>query len=533
MKLNLVDWVTILGYFSVVFAIGIYFLRKKKDANQYFLAGRKSKWWAVGTTLFAANISTEHFIGLAGSGAAAGLAVGAYEWMAAFCLFVLAWLFVPQYLKSKVYTMPEFLEQRFSPASRWYLTTISVLAYMFTKISVCLFAGAILLKAIVGWDYLTSSIILVCATGLFTIAGGLAAVIYNDILHVTVLIIGSLILVSLGLHKVGGFEGLRNALPPDFFHMLKPANHPLYPWPGTIFGIFILGVWYWCTDQFIVQKSLSALNLNHARAGINFTAVLKILPVFLLVLPGLIARALYSTELVLEPDKAYPLLITRIMPSGLIGLMVAALVGALMSALSAVFNSSATLLTMDVYRKFNPSASDKKLVIMGRLTTVAIIVVSIMWIPLIKHMSNQIYQYLQSVQSYIGAPIAAVFFMGIMWKYTTSKAAIITLVTGGIIGGFRFLLDIIEKTQGTSIDCLKWFADIPFLNFSVLLFLVCITLLFVISKLSLAPDQDKISNLIFRRRNSKEDDHPIWHWVNIATTILVGMTIISLWIHFS
>jgi len=533
MILNIFDWVTIIIYFSIVFGIGLHFARKKKDANQYFLAGRNSKWWAVGTTIFAANISTEHFIGLAGCGAAAGLAVGAYEWMAAFCLFILAWLFVPQYLKSKVFTMPEFLEQRFSPASRWYLTTISILAYVFTKISVCLFAGAILLKAIAGWDYLTSSLILVAATGLFTLAGGLAAVIYNDMLHVAVLIIGSAILVYIGIEKVGGFEQLRNSVPVDFFKMLKPANHPVYPWPGTIFGIFILGVWYWCTDQFIVQKSLSAININHARAGINFAALLKILPVFLLVLPGIIAHALWPTEVATDPDQAFPMLITRIMPAGLVGLMIAALIGALMSSLSAVFNSSATLLTMDVYRKFNPNASDKKLVFMGRLSTIAIIIVSILWIPLIRHMSTQIYQYLQSVQSYIGAPIAAVFFMGILWKKTTSKAAIYTLIFGGVTGGFRFLLDILSKTQAININGLQWFAGIPFLNFSVYLFLTCIALLFIISQFTPAPDQQKIAHIVFNRNINHTGSNAIWHWVNVATTIVVAVSIISLWMYFS
>jgi SSS family solute:Na+ symporter len=533
MVFNIADWLTIILYFSIVFCIGIYFARKKKNASQYFLAGRKSKWWAVGTTIFAANISTEHFIGLAGCGAAAGLAVGAYEWMAAFCLFVLGWLFVPQYLRSKVYTMPEFLEQRFSPASRWCLTIVSVLAYVFTKISVCLFAGSILLHAIAGWDYLTASLILVAATGLFTLAGGLAAVIYNDFLHVVVLIIGSVILVSIGLEKTGGFEGLRNALPADFFQMLKPASHPVYPWPGTIFGIFILGVWYWCTDQFIVQKSLSAVNVYHARAGINLTAALKILPVFLLVLPGLLARALWPSELANNPDQAYPMLITRIMPPGLMGLMIAALVGALMSALSAVFNSSATLLTMDVYRKFNPTASDKKLVMMGRFSTVAIIVVSILWIPLIRHMNNQIYQYLQSVQSYIGAPIAAVFFMGILWKGTTARAAITALVTGGTLGAFRFLLDILGKAGDFSLKGFQWLADIPFLNFSVMLFLFCIVLMIIVSRFTEASDQKKIEPLLYRKQASASLSHPLWNAVNIAVSILVAITIIGLWIHFS
>ena len=216
MELSIYDWLILGLYFLILFTLGVYFARKQKSATQYFLAGRKSRWYVIGPSTFAANISSEHLIGLAGSGAAAGLAVGAYEWMAVFCLFSLAWIFLPKYLKSKVFTMPEFLEKRFNPQCRWYLTVISIIAYIFTKISVALFAGAIILKFTVGWDYLTSALILVVATGLYAMAGGLSAVIYADLIQTTILIAGSVILTLIGLDKVDGFAGLRNALPSDF-----------------------------------------------------------------------------------------------------------------------------------------------------------------------------------------------------------------------------------------------------------------------------------------------------------------------------
>lgn len=269
MTLKILDWTILAAYFIFLFAIGIYYSRKQKSATQYFLAGRNSKWYAIGASVFAANISSEHLIGLAGSGAAAGLAVGAYEWMAVFCIFGLIWVLLPNYLKSKVFTMPEFLEKRYNPQCRWYLTSISILAYIFTKISVALFAGAIILKFVLGWDYMMSALVLMVFTGLYTIAGGLSAVIFADIVQTTILIIGSLILTYIGLDKAGVFFTLRKSLPPDFFDMFKPARDPVYPWPGIVFGILILGIWYWATDQYIVQKALSAKTLiTHGQAEI-------------------------------------------------------------------------------------------------------------------------------------------------------------------------------------------------------------------------------------------------------------------------
>ena len=531
MKFGFFDWLILGVYFLLLFMIGAYYSRKQKNTTQYFLAGRKSRWYAIGASIFAANISSEHLIGLAGSGAAAGLAVGAYEWMAVFCLFSLIWIFLPNYLKSKVFTMPEFLEKRYNPQSRWYLTSISILAYIFTKISVALFAGAILLKYLLGLDTLTSALILVTVTGIYTIAGGLAAVIFADVIQAIILISGSLILTLTGLSRVGGFAGLRESLPPGFFDMVHPASHPVYPWPGVFFGILILGIWYWSTDQYIVQKALSARNLDHARAGANLTALLKILPVFIFVLPGLIGRALWPDELANNPDMAYPIVISRLLPAGLSGLVVAALLAALVSSLSAVFNSCSSLFTMDIYRKINPGAGERQLVFTGRIFTGIIVMIGILWIPFIRHMSDQIYQYLQAVQSYIGPPITAVFLLGIFWKRATGKAAFITLITGGLIGAARFVLDILSKNH--DLGFVTPAVTMSFLNFSIIIFLVCVLLMVVISTLTQLPDREKTEDIVIDFSRIRQTHYTRWTYINIAFSVLVGLIVVSLWSYFS
>ena len=532
MILGTFDWLILILYFMGLFTIGIFFSRKGKNTSQYFLADRKSKWYQIGLSIFAANISSEHLIGLAGSGAAVGLAVGAYEWVAAFCLFTLAWIFIPHYLRSKVFTMPEFLEKRYSSSSRWYLSSLSIIAYIFTKISVSLFAGGILLHVIVGWDFLTSALILVAITGLYTILGGLSAVIFADVIQSIILIVGSAIILFIGLDAVGGFEGLRNTLPDDYFRMMRPAGHESYPWTGTTLGIFILGIWYWSTDQFIVQKALSARGLDHAQTGINFTALLKILPVFLFVLPGLIARSLWPDELINSPDNAFPLMITRLMPKGLTGIMIAALLAALVSSLSSVFNASSTLITMDIYKKFRPRSTEKQLVLAGRLFTLLIVIIGILWIPVIRHMSDQIYQYLQAVQAYISPPIAAVFILGVAWKKASAKAAMYTLVSGGILGAFRFILDILHKSSEFRFGFLNDIAGIAFLNFCIILFIICVMIMILVTLSTKEKLSEQQETLIIRRAGRKTQNET-WRIVNILMSIVIGLTIIGLWAHFS
>ena len=409
-------------YFVIIFGIGVYFARKGRNSVDYFLAGRNVGWFAIGASLFVSNISTEHFIGLAGSGATSGLAVGHFEWLACLILLILGWVFVPFYLRSNVFTMPEFLERRFNRASSVYLASISILAYIFTKISVHLYAAAIVLERVVGWDPLTAAVALVVATGVYTIIGGLSAVIYTELMQTLVLLAGAVALTVIGLSEVGGFDGLRAAVPEHYFSMMKPANHPEFPWTGIFLGAPILGIWYWCTDQVIVQRVLSAKDEGHAKAGTIFAGFLKILPVFVLVLPGLIAFALYpqlfttnANGTVTNGDIAYPTLIVNLLPSGLVGLMIAALLAALMGGMASVFNSASTLVTLDFYKRMKPTASEKQLVFVGRIATGALVVLGLLWVPFIKLLSSQLYIYLQSVQAYISPPIAACFILGILW----------------------------------------------------------------------------------------------------------------------
>src|SRR5262244_680335 len=325
-----IDIAIIAVYFVIVFGIGFYFSRKERTSEDYFLASRDIGWFFVGASLFVSNISTEHFIGLSGTGASSGLAVGHFEWLACLILLILGWVFVPFYLRSNVFTMPEFLERRFNRQCAVYLAGISIIAYIFTKISVQLYAASVVLERVAGWSLWKTAVVLVIATGIYTIAGGLAAVIYTDTVQTLILITGAVALTLIGLNRVGGFEHLRTMVPPSYFHMIKPATDAQFPWTGIFFGAPILGIWYWCTDQVIVQRVLSARDEGHAKAGTIFAGFLKILPVFMLVLPGIIAYALFKDQVSAKPDYAYPTLVLNLLPVGLVGLVMAALLAAVM-----------------------------------------------------------------------------------------------------------------------------------------------------------------------------------------------------------
>lgn len=540
MQLTTLDWTTIAAYFGVIFFIGFFFARKKKTASDYFLGGRHALFFVVGCSIFAANISSEHLLGLAGSGAAGGLTIGTFELAAVFCIMVLGWVFLPFYLKGGFFTMPEYMENRFNPECRWTLTAISIFAYVFTKISVALFAGSILIKTIIGWSIMKSAVFLVIATGIYTVAGGLGAIMYTELLQTIILIAGSAILTVIGLDKVGGFAGLREALPPEFFHIVKPANDPGLPWTGTTIGIFLLGVWYWCSDQVIVQRTLGGKNLTHSRGGTILTAWLKLLPIFIFVLPGLIAAVLWPEEIAADPDIAYPLIVKNLLPQGATGLMIAALLAALMSSLGAVFNSCSTLITMDIYKKFKPLAAEKTLVTVGRISTIAIVVISLIWIPMIRFLSKQLYMYLQSIQAYIGAPIASVFLVGIFWKRATGKAAFTTMVVGGLCGLVRLIGDIVEKTEAESLAVareffisLKHATGYAFLNYCIFMFVCCVVLMVIISLVTKKPRPEQVDGMIFSFKSATEGSSRKWTWIHAAMSILVVILTISLWAHFA
>ncbi len=541
-RLIWIDYVVLAAYFVVIFAIGYYFARKEKTSQGYFLAGRDVAWWAIGASLFSSNIGSEHFIGLAGTGASSGLAVGHFEWLAAVIVLILGWVFVPFYLRSNVYTMPEFLERRYSSGCRYYLASISLIAYVFTKIAVAIFAGAIVLKAVLGWNMWQSSLALVVATGIYTIAGGLAAVIYTEVIQTVILVLGALVLAFIGLNEVGGWSNLKEAVPPDFFHMMKPHEDRDFPWTGIFFGAPILGIWYWCTDQVIVQRVLSAKSIAHARGGTVLAGFLKILPVFMPIVPGMIARALYPSEMAADSNAAFPMLVVRLMPAGLQGLMVAAMLAALMSSLSAVFNSSSTIFTMDFYKKWKPNATDRELVQIGRLTTAVMVGLGVAWIPFMSRISSQLYIYLQSVQAYVAPPIAAVFLFGVFWRRINASGAMSALLTGFVLGTARFLLEITVTGEART-GLVGWFVSINFLHFAALMFVVCVVVLIVVSLLTPAPAPEKVENLTWQtvRSSLTGDDEAAVdaraekNVARVASSfaLILIVTMISLWIYFA
>jgi len=540
-----IDLAIIAVYFMVVFAIGFYFARKERTSTDYFLASRDVGWFFIGASLFVSNISTEHFIGLSGTGASSGLAVGHFEWLACLILLVLGWVFVPFYLRSNVFTMPEFLERRFSRHCAVYLAAISIIAYIFTKISVQLYAASVVLERIAGWSLVKTAIVLVVATGIYTIAGGLAAVIYTDTVQTLILITGAVALTIIGLHRVGGLEHLRAIVPPSYFHMIKPASDPSFPWTGIFFGAPILGIWYWCTDQVIVQRVLSARDEGHAKAGTIFAGFLKILPVFMLVLPGIVAYALFQDQVSTKPDYAYPTLVLNLLPTGLVGLVMAALLAAVMGAMSSVFNSASTLVTLDFYKKIRPQASESQLVNFGRVATGVMVLLGLLWVPFIHYISSQLYIYLQSVQAYISPPITACFVLGILWPRLNGTGAITSLLSGFVMGALRFIAELLAASGTQFRGFMEWLVKMNFLHYAILMFAICSLVLVVVSLMTPAPDRRKLAGLTFATVDDKLDttvvssptrkpalETPLEHRLNVFFSLLLLATVVGLWIYF-
>lgn len=522
------DLLIIGAYFLVVMAIGFYFRKRGKSSEEYFLAGRNVGWLAIGASLFATNISSEHFLGLAGTGSKSGLAVGHFEWLAILMILLLGWVFTPFYLRSGVFTMPEFLERRYNSAARYYLSIVSIIAYVLTKISISLYAGGILLKAVVGWDMYTSAVVIVLATGIYTVMGGLAAVIYTDLVQMFILIVGSVALTLIGLDRAGGWDAVVASTPPDFWNMFKPMSDPDFPWTGIVFGAPILGLWYWCTDQYIVQRVLSARNLDQARSGTIFAGFLKILPVFILVLPGVIAYSLSKGEV--TGDRAYAWMVTTLLPSGLKGLVVAGLLAALMSSLSAMFNSTSTLLTIDIFKRLRPKANDAAVVQFGRIATGAMVVLGLLWIPFIGLLSDErMYVYLQSVQAYVSPPIAACFLFGILWKRVNGNGAIAALLTGLGLGAFRFILELQNKMNPLSSDFLRYVASVNFLHYAVFLFVVCSAVLIGVSLVTAAPSREKLVNVTYAGVDHSHKFETKWNSLNAGISVVLVAILLILW----
>ncbi|WP_419214088.1 sodium:solute symporter [Maribacter sp. X9] len=534
--LDTLDWISITLYFLVLIGIAIWVIRKKEENTEdYFLAGRNVGWFVVGASIFASNIGSEHVVGLAGTGASDKLPLLIYE-IQAWVVLILGWVFLPFYARSGVFTMPEFLEKRFDARSRWVLSVFSIVAYVLTKISVTIYAGGVVVAALLGIDFWTGAIATVVLTGIYTVLGGMRAVVYTETLQAVLLIIGAAVLTYIGLDKVGGWSSMQETLGPEYFNMWRPATDPDFPWPSLLITSTIVGIWYWCTDQYIVQRTLTARNIKEGRRGTIFGALLKLLPVFLFLIPGIIALTLKMRgELHWDsPDEAFPVLMSNLLPSGLRGLVAAGLLAALMSSLASVFNSCSTLFTVDIYKKLNPNTPEKKLVRTGQIATVFVVIVGIIWIPIMANISGVLYEYLQSVQAYIAPPITAVFILGIFYKRINATGAFATLIMGIVVAFFRITLELVKGDLNPD-GFLYHLGAMNFLSFGAWFFLFCLIFLVVVSLLTKAPDREQIVNLTFGTITEEENKNnkASYSWVDIAISILIILIVIAVMIFFN
>lgn len=529
-----IDWIVIALYFLVIAGIAYWSMRKQKNsARDYFLADRNIGWFIVGTSILASNVGSEHVVGLSGTAAKSGLVFGHYE-LHSWIVLLLGWVFVPFYMRSKVFTMPEFLEKRYNANARWFLSVISLLSYILTKVSVTVYAGAVVIATFMGFDFWTSALVLVILTGIYTVIGGMRAVAYTEAMQAIVLLLGSVILTILGLSELGGWDALLAATPKEQLNMFRPLSDPEFPWAGILFASPIVGIWYWCTDQYIVQRCLAARNEQEARRGTIFAAYLKLFPFFIFMIPGLIATAMAASgKLVLtEADQAFPQLVKTLLPSGLKGIIAGGLLAALMSSLASVFNSCSTLFTMDIYRKLQPEANDKKLVQVGRMATTIVVVLGILWIPVMSGISGVLYQYLQSVQSYLAPPIAAVFLLGLFSKRINSYGALTALVGGFLLGALRIFL---ELNKGSLTGFWYDFATLNFLYFCIALFIFCILVLIGVSLATGKPNEEQLNGLTFAttRPEDQANSRSSWNTTDVILSTFVLVFILIVLIYFS
>ncbi len=443
MTLQWIDWLAIGAYVLVIASASVLLSRKPKSSEDYFLAGRSLRWPFIGASLFAANISAEHFVGLAGSGYSGGMAVGGYEWSAVFCLVPLIALFLPFYIKNRIFTVPEFLEQRYGPGIRLFFSGFMVILSVLTKISISLWASSLVFSSLLGWNPLAVIWVVGLGTALYTMKGGLRIVVYTDALQTTILLLAAVILTVVGLRHVGGWSGLHAKLAPGMFSMVKPATDPDYPWPGMFFGVFLAGSFYWSMDQVLVQRAFAARDLNAGRKGAILCGFLKLTTPFLLVLPGLIARAMYPD--LPKADQAYGTLLQHIMPAGLLGLTISGIGAALMGHISATYNSISTLFTRDFFLRWKPAATQAQQIRVGRAAVLSVFVLGAAWAPMIGRFGN-LFTYLQTIQVYLMLPFAGIFFAGVLWKRTTTQGVVACLCTAGVVcpllmlnGQLRFL----------------------------------------------------------------------------------------------
>lgn len=530
------DWIFIALYLIIIAAISVWSIRKSKDSpTDYFLANRNLGWWVIGASILASNVGSEHIVGLAGTAANSGLVMGHYE-LHSWIILTLGWVFVPFYMRSMVYTMPEFLERRFNSQSRWLLSIIQLLSYVIAKAAVTIYAGALVFNSLLGVDFWTGAIILVLITGVYTVLGGLHAVMYTEAIQAIVLLLGSAVLLFIGLDKVGGWHALMHSIPAEKLNMFRPMSDPQFPWAGILFAAPIVGIWYWCTDQHIVQRCLAARDEKQARRGTIFAAYLKLLPFFIFLIPGLIAFALNQQGKIhmTDTDTAFPTLVKEIMPFGLRGILAGGLLAALMSSLASVYNACSTLFTMDIYKKMKPDAGNKELVRVGRIATGIVVLLGMVWIPLMKNISSGLYGYLQSVQSYLAPPIAAAFLLGVFSKRINAKGAYTAMVAGFIIGILKLIFEL-TKTEYDPNGIIYAFATLNFLYFCIYLFLFSIAVMVIVSLATPKPDEEHIKGLTFGTTVAEDRaaSRASWDARDVILSVIVLLIVIGVFIYFS
>ena len=552
------DWIVIGVFCCALIGIVLWVVsQKNNNSADYFLGGKDATWIAIGASIFASNVGSEHLIGLAGAGASSGMAMAHWEiqgWM----ILILGWVFVPFYTRSMVYTMPEFLEKRYNKESRTILSVISLISYVLTKVAVTVYAGGLVFQQVFGikelWGidfFWIAAIGLVVITALYTIFGGMKSVLYTSVLQTPILLLGSLIILVLGLKELGGWDEMMsicgavtvNDYSNTMTELIRNNNDPNFPWLGALVGSAIIGFWYWCTDQFIVQRVLSGKDEKEARRGTIFGAYLKLLPVFLFLIPGMIAFALHQKYVGVgaegflpllngnpNADAAFPTLVAKLLPAGVKGLVVCGILAALMSSLASLFNSSAMLFTIDFYKRFKPETPEKTLVVIGQIATVVIVILGILWIPIMRSVGDVLYTYLQDVQSVLAPGIAAAFLLGITWKRTSAKGGMWGLIAGMVIGLTRLGAKVYySNVEGAADSMFKYlFYDLNWLFFCGWMFLFCIVVVIIVSMFTEAPSEDKIKGLVFGTSTPEQiaATRASWNkWDVIHSVIILGITV--------
>ena len=571
-----IDWLMILGYFGVLAGVVAWSLRKNKieSGEDLFLGGRSVGWLAIGASIFAANIGSEHLIGLAGQGASTGLSMAHWEFHA-WVLVMMSWVFLPFYYNSGVSTMPEFLERRFGPKARWILSLVSLAAYVLTKISVTVYAGALFFEVMmpevqltVGGTVVSSfwigAVLTVVLAGVYSSIGGLSAVVYTDLVQTFIILAGTLSVTAFALYHLGhsgvaladgttaqgmadGWAVLKQTIKStgnvEQFGLWHSLSHKSLPWLGVVVASVTIGVWYWCTDQFIIQRTLAAKNLTNARRGAIWGGFLKLAPVFLFLVPGMLGFALHHNHVVvngaqfaiplkeggaLNGDAVFPTLVQSLLPVGFRGLVVAGMIAALMSSLASLFNSVSTLFTVDVYQKLRPETTQRRLVQIGRVTTVSMTVLGLLWLPIMKSIAGGgLYKYIQAVQSFLAPPIVAVFVLGLFWKRMNLKGAVWGLSVGFILGMAKLAANAI---WGGDEGC----AFIPDFYFSGILLALSIGIVVVASLMAPAPDAAHLDGLNFSclspeyRKTNRES----WTWVDVVASLVVVGCVVAAYAYF-